>query len=83
MEKIFTKFKNKTRKFLNSCYSTKEGANGKKYGSNVIPKHGESEKICFASVRPTPKETKDTGVVLDEWFMKTLFSIFHLHPIYK
>jgi len=38
MGEIFTKFKNKTRKFLNACYSMKEGANKNNYGSIMIPK---------------------------------------------
>jgi len=38
MDEIFTKLKNKTCKFLNACYSMKEGANRKNFGSTIIPK---------------------------------------------
>jgi len=41
MGKRLTKIQNikkKVYKFLNACFTTKEGANSKNYGSTVIPK---------------------------------------------
>jgi len=81
---IFTKFKNKIHKFLNVCYSAKEGANGKNYGNTMIPKAWGVQKslLCVS----TSKETKDTSICLPHVgraVCENFFSSLHLHPGYN
>jgi len=54
MGEIFSKFKNIACKFLNACYSLKEDANRKNYGSTRDTQSMSSlEKFKFMSVKYT------------------------------
>jgi len=69
MGEIFTKFKK--CKFLNACCSMKESANGKNYGSIVIPKVWG---VCFVSIFPRrPKIQAFVCLMLDKWFCRNFF----------
>jgi len=61
LKEQFTKFKKKTCKIFNACYTMKEGVNGKNYVTTMIPKAFgvQKKKIFFNSI---PKETKNTDI---------------------
>jgi len=79
--KIFTKFKNKMCKILNTCYSMKGSAIGKNYGSIVIPKAWGVWKSLFSVRRPNIQAF--VCLILDKQFAKTFLSSFCLCPGHK
>ena len=70
MDEIFTK----NRYFFSTCFTIKEGANGKNIDSTVILQARGVWKSLFSV--STPKETKDKGLALDEQFTIVSFLSF-------